>query len=123
MLLVDFLSQATAETKRTIDVSMPTASELSVPNYKVKAVSANKLIIVFDPGNDEAWRIISDERKVAFTVGQVGLRKFRDGLLDIQNGKGDYSIGDKGQEVWFWWRINDSNNSHKRAAATGRRTP
>ncbi len=54
-------------------------------------------------GIPDEWTLTNNEDNLQLDIGAVYLHKFISGIGDIQQGKGDYCIGRKDQELWFWW--------------------
>ena len=92
--------------KRTVNISAPKNNQLKVPNCNGKFRSPPKLFISYDSKNNEAWDFSEETEKVALSVGKMYLEKIKSGVSDVSQGKGDYSIGEKGKELWFWWSLN-----------------
>ncbi len=103
--LIDLMLKSSVPTRRTIKSSILTEKELSVPNCKKKAISAAKIVLLNKKDDNEYWSISETQGTVTFEGEDNALRKLKDGLTDIQNNKGDYFIGGKGHELWFWWYI------------------
>ncbi len=93
------------EAKRTIKMDRPTENELKVTNCKSKAIPSAKMIFLNKKDSKNKWKISDDQGTATLEADDESLCKLRDGLADIQNGRGDYFIGTKGQELWFWWHL------------------
>ncbi len=100
--LLQALIDSPPEAYRTVQLSVPTDKQFCVPNCKRKPISETKLIIV-KSGIPDEWTLTNNEDKLQLNIGTVYLHKFISGIADIQRGEGDYFIGRKDQELWFWW--------------------
>jgi len=94
------------DSRRTLNISAPGNDQLKVPNCSDKSRSPIKLVISYRSLDSEVWDFSEENGKLVLSVGVKHLSKFKNGLVDISQGKGDYSIGNKGQELWFWWQAN-----------------
>jgi hypothetical protein len=105
-MLIQMLLQSSTETKRTLRLTAPKDTESAVPDprSKKKIESVEKLVLQFEAQNDSFWSLTGDKNKLMLRAGRTKLLKLREGLKDIEKGRGDYYIGPKGQELWFWWR-------------------
>ncbi len=103
--LVDLFLASGTDAKRTIRLTIPTDRELRVPNFNRKADPAEKLVLESVAGDDSLWSLTGGDKKATLRVGRSHLPGLRRGMEDIEKGKGDYCIGEEGQELWFWWRI------------------
>ena len=98
--------EAGPDAKRTVNISVPDDNQLKVPNFNDKSSSPLKLVISYKSEYAYAWGFSEENGKVTLSIGREYLEKVKNGFLDIVQGKGDYSIGDKGKELWFWWQLN-----------------
>jgi hypothetical protein len=103
--LLDIFLQSDIDARRTVRLTMPTEKELRVPNYNKKADPAEKLLLEFVAKENSLWSLSCEDKKTTLRVGRTNLLNLRNGIEDIEKGKGDYCIGEKGQELWFWWKI------------------
>src|SRR6266702_378107 len=114
ILLAEFKS-STASVYRTITLSKPTINVLAVPNNKggkARWWAPSRFRINFDP-NPEAmslWSFPVDQDPAVLFVGREFLLRLEAGIVDLSQGKGDYSIGGVTKEelseqtsLWFWW--------------------
>jgi hypothetical protein len=103
--LIDLMLKSNDEASRTIKTDIPTENELKVPNCKKKAISTTKIVLLNKKDNSDYWSISEAPGVVTLEAGDKALGQLKDGLIDIQNNKGDYFIGENGHELWFWWYI------------------
>lgn len=101
--LIDRMLKSNGEVRRTIKSTTPTNNELRVPSRIKKAISAAKIVLLNKKDASEYWRISEAQGVVTLEAGDRTLGRLKDGLIDIQNNRGDYFIGEKGNELWFWW--------------------
>ncbi len=104
--LLDAFLHSNTDARRTILLSVPTKRELRVPNCNKKADPAERLVLEFVTKENSCWSLSGDDQETILRVGRSNLLNLRNGLTDIEDGKGDYCIGEEGQELWFWWRLN-----------------
>jgi hypothetical protein len=102
------LKQATKSIKVVVSLCQVTPMVLSVPNNKkgkAACISFLSLELSTHPELKPKWmrfKEIDQKCSLELSSSQVGC--IVDGIEDIQNGKGDYCIGEiDGQELWFWW--------------------
>jgi hypothetical protein len=103
--LVDIFLQSDTDARRTVRLTIPIEREVSVPNFNRKADPAEKLVLEIVAKENSLWSLSGKGKKITLRVGRSHLLTLRDGIDGIEKGKGDYCIGEKGQELWFWWRI------------------
>jgi hypothetical protein len=103
--LIEFLSLLSDEDsglKRTINLSKPDSRQYNVPTSQYKVKAEAKLVIIKSPKEND-FHFSYDSDKLTLNIGGSQIPEFVRGLTDVANGKGDYCIGDDGQELWFWW--------------------
>ncbi len=106
LALIDAFLLSAVDARRTVRLSIPTERELRVPNYNKKADPAEKLVLEFVAQENSLWSLSCKDKKATLKAGRSSLLNLGNGLADIEKGRGDYCIGEKGQELWFWWRLN-----------------
>ena len=88
----------------TIPLSIPTERETEVPGCRSKAVPFTKLKISVN-STAEKWFMLSEEGSICLLdISESMLPALFKGFEDVLAGSGDYSIGEDGNELWFWWR-------------------
>jgi hypothetical protein len=106
MALIDAMLVDGPGATRSICITPPTKAMLDVPNCPIRKVIVPenlRLSIVTDP-NEWVFPEVSEHARLS--VGVDWLPLLHDGLRDIGQGLGDYSIGrtDRGSlPLWFWW--------------------
>jgi len=93
---------------RTIALTPPTAAQLSVPNNRhgIAAWVAPTRLRVRLADEPSLWAFPADLEPGTMTIGSHWIAPLRRGIDDIANGRGDYSIGGRGEDslpLWFWW--------------------
>ena len=83
-----------------------TAAVLVVPNNGDAAISAYRhLEIVVDPRfAPERMHFTVMNDRVRMELSSVQVESLAAGVTDIRQGRGDYSIGEDDDQLWFWWR-------------------
>ena len=99
-----FQSAITSE-KRTIILAMPSQSMLFAPNCKAKVITYNKLVLVVQPDSPDTFEIQEENDKITISCSNDYLESIKKGIIDINQGNGDYSIGKNSDRLWFWWHI------------------
>ena len=93
--------------KSSIPLTPPDGSVLSVPNNmdgKARVKAASKLKVLLDESADhDSVLIREDEGVVSITMSKTMKSKFIKGIEDMQNGEGDYALGNNENSIWFWW--------------------
>ena len=51
------------------------------------------------------WTTAKTENNVQFQMGKEQRSILRDGIIAIAEGKGDWSIGEGENALWFWWLL------------------
>ena len=97
--LVASLANSPVLSKRTVSVTRPVQDQLSVPNCLAKPRAPEKLVLEVSP----KWFIseVGDKVLLGFPVEMAA--ELDIGLQSLSQGDGDYYIGEKGSELWFWW--------------------
>jgi hypothetical protein len=104
--LLDALSMDGPGATRSVGISTPTKAMIAVPNCPVRtfvAPSALRITIAKDPTE---WRFPVASEYAQLSMGMGWLPLMRQGIKDIVDGDGDYSIGSSGKDdlpLWFWW--------------------
>jgi hypothetical protein len=81
-------------------------SMLGVPNCLNGAAQAVDFLcakIAFDKTQTQPISLTSNRPTLKIIFNEVGRHSLIKGLQDIQEGRGDYCIGEDGNELWFWW--------------------
>lgn len=92
---------------RTVKISDPTVTILSVPNKKSAWIAPSKLRISMSPVATD-WLFPATTDPATLTLGGDWMDQLSQAIEGIQRNEGDYSIGqtaDKNQRLWFWWRV------------------
>ncbi len=105
--LISLMIKSDDNGKRTVNLFKPKSSELKVPNCKSKAIAVTKITILYEADSPDIWDFRKEDERVFLHTGINQLIKFKSGLQNLGQGQGDYSIGDKENKVWFWWRHNE----------------
>ena len=106
MALIDAMLVDGPGATRSIGITTPTKAMLDVPNCPIRKVIVPenlRLSIVTDPNE---WVFPEASEQARLSVGVDWLSLLHDGLRDIGQGLGDYSIGRTDRSslpLWFWW--------------------
>ncbi|MGR4894438.1 hypothetical protein ACIPR8_04025 [Stenotrophomonas sp. LARHCG68] len=105
--LLDALTHDSAPATRTLQITPPTAAHLGVPNNRAGVAwrTPGKLRLTFS-NDPHTWGLAMEQDLAVLAFGTEGTAAIRDGLLDVLQGRGDYSItipGGTGTPLWFWW--------------------
>jgi hypothetical protein len=107
--LLDRMIDAQFSSQQMVHLSKPTDAHLVIPNNGAASWKhASKLIISFpkERVSLDHWHLSIDGDKVILTLGLSNMREFRDAILDLKQGGGDYSIGTiapEDQWLAIWW--------------------
>jgi hypothetical protein len=93
----------------TVPLAAPTAKVLSVPNNwsgLASLVPFDRWLVTVDSASDED-RLVFTEAAVAcrLSLSPSLIPSVIAGVRDIENGKGDYCIGEGDHSLWFWWQV------------------
>jgi hypothetical protein len=104
VLFLDRLKEK-GQGQETLSLSPLTSEVLSVPGCRRKAKQVLFMTIVFDRigYTKDHWSLASEGEEVRLELGMGCLEQLRTGIADIKQGIGDYLIGNRGEELWFWW--------------------
>lgn len=97
--LVASLANSQELARRTVSVTRPVQEQLAVPNCSAKPRSPEKLILEVS----SKWFISEAEDKVVLGFPVEMAIELECGLQSLSQGDGDYYIGEKESELWFWW--------------------
>ena len=97
--LVASLANSQELARRTVSVTRPVQEQLAVPNCSAKPRAPEKLILEVSSN----WFISEAENKVVLGFPVEMAIELDGGLRSLSQGDGDYYIGEKGSELWFWW--------------------
>ena len=97
--LVASLANSQGLAKRTVSVTRPVRKQLAVPNCSAKPWAPEKLVLEVS----SKWFISETEHKVVLGFPVEMAVELERGLQSLSQGGGDYYIGEKGSELWFWW--------------------
>jgi hypothetical protein len=108
--LVDALAADAGQISRVFEVSPPTERALRVPNNRsgTAAWLTPAKLRITNSDDPEHWRFTDALDTAELVLGADWLPRLRAGIAGIEEGLGDYSIGDhsKGNmPLWFWWRL------------------
>ena len=99
MRLVASLANSPELAKRTVSVTRPVQEQLAVPNCSAKPRAPEKLVLEVS----SKWFISEAKDKVVLGFPAEMAIELESGLRSLSQGDGDYYIGEKGSELWFWW--------------------
>lgn len=97
--LVASLANSPELARRTVSVAGPVQEQLAVPNCPAEPWAPEKLILEVSSN----WFISEAEDKVVLGFPIEMAIELESGLQSLSQGDGDYYIGEKGSELWFWW--------------------
>ncbi|RJG17556.1 hypothetical protein D4A39_12700 [Alcanivorax profundi] len=99
MRLVASLANSPELAKRTVSVTRPVQAQLAVPNCSAKPRVPEKLVLEVS----SKWFISEAKDKIVLGFPAEMAIELENGLRSLSQGDGDYYIGEKGSELWFWW--------------------
>lgn len=97
--LVKALLDSQEDAHRTVVVTGPAESQLAVPNCRATPSSPQRLVVKIAP----EWRLSELAGKLELCFPREMGQAIIEGLQGLVEGKGDYSIGENGCQLWFWW--------------------
>ena len=104
--LLDALVADGIPASRSVAITPPSKAQLGVPNNQSGSAAwraPGKLRVSFS-GSRADWLLMLDQEQAVITFGSDWLAPLREGISGIPLGRGDYSIGAKGNlRLWFWW--------------------
>jgi hypothetical protein len=105
--LIGLLQASPFSGRAIIPLTAPSALELSVPNASLRHTAATSFRLDYSPTtpSPDHWKLTADEGQVRLEVGSGTLAQLQQGVEDIARHKGDYCIGNDGEELWFWWHL------------------
>lgn len=104
--LLDALAADGIQASRSVRITPPSKAQLSVPNNQSGSAAwrAPDKLRVSLSSSPADWLFPLDLNRAIITVGTDWLAPLREGISGIPLGRGDYSIGAKGNSrLWFWW--------------------
>lgn len=104
--LIDFLKLLVDEannTKRTIILGKPSQQQYEIPtsNHNVKV---ERKLAITKSSNDGDFPLSYVVDKLQLLIGVSQISALIRGVKGVLNGKGDYCLGDDGNELWMWWQ-------------------
>jgi hypothetical protein len=108
--LIERMMAARWNAEKALLVTPPTAKVLSVPNNhngEARWKSAQSFLLKYpkDKVAADYFSLEETEGNVILSVGTEKLQLFNECVLGISQGKGDFSIGSGGSQLWFWWSL------------------
>lgn len=97
--LILSMEGAGSSAKRTVTLSEPTKAKLLVPGCGNRPINFKKLIVA----NSDRWALSSEQEKAYLFFCNDDVSPLVDAISGIKEGKGDFTIGTPGNELWFWW--------------------
>lgn len=102
LAVLDQLSSASAA-YRTLQITLPSAAQLGVPNNRSAGwLAPSRLRIEWSP-QPATWLLPEALDLAHLTLGADWVAPLRAGITDIAAGRGDFSIGGRDAGLWFWW--------------------
>ncbi len=108
--LIDRMLKAQWSSQKLLNVTLPTARVLCVPNNRggeARWKAPQFLVLKYAKGKveDDHFIFEKQENGIVLSVGRQMLEQIREGIVGILQGKGDYAIGDRDNGLWFWWQV------------------
>jgi hypothetical protein len=109
--LLDMMEKCEWSTSKKILTTIPTVKEISAPNNRngmAKWITESKIILSFKTNKTlDYWATIETVDELEIGFGFEKLQRFKNSIINIPRGKGDYSIADKdnNSSLTFWWRV------------------
>jgi hypothetical protein len=107
---LDELASGRKEESRTLNVTPPTATVLSVPGWRYAARSAQRLRLLVERTNARRFELHERDGDVSLNIGAERLPELRARVDEIPRGGGDVSMVPDGrrprdQTLSFWWML------------------
>jgi len=103
LALLDALEVDGAGATRTLHLSPPSPAQLAVPNNRDARWDAPTTLRLAVDEDVAFWQWEVDGARATLRLGKAAMAALRQGVLDIAVGRGDYSVGQGAQALWFWW--------------------
>lgn len=103
LALLDALEVDGAGATRTLQLSPPSPAQLAVPNNRDARWDAPTSLRLTVDEDVAFWQWEVDGARATLRLGKAAMAALRQGVLDIAAGRGDYSVGQGAQALWFWW--------------------
>ncbi len=109
--LLDLMDSSEFPSSKSIELTIPTQAQLNVPNNRkgeanFKTIKTLKLCFKkFD--DQELWETKRNRNELEIRFGAKKLKEFRNAIMGIPKGEGDFAIADGQDEsiVYFWWNL------------------
>lgn len=90
---------------RTVNISMPSETILSVPNNRNATWAAPAKLRISLAEDPNEWVLADASGIVTISIGVIWLGHLRVAIDKISAGQGDFSIGPAvaSQRLWIWW--------------------
>jgi hypothetical protein len=109
--LLDMMEKCEWSTSKKVLTTKPTTKEISVPNNRdgrFKWTTKSKVVLSLKTNETpDYWTMIETIDELEISFGIEKLQRFKDSIINIPRGKGDYSIADEdgNSSLTFWWRV------------------
>ena len=90
-------------TKVDLALMRVTKNMLGVPNCPHEAIDFLYANFSFEKMLIQPISLTNIHPTLKITFNEVGRQSLIKGIRDIQDGRGDYCIGEDDNELWFWW--------------------
>ena len=105
--LFDHMRQSDFSCEPVIQITPVTQNILRVPDYNSPFKDMAELRFTYQPSGSHYydWSIVDNQNKVEITFGKAMFAEWSRAVLDVKNGKGNYSIGlNEDHTVFIWWK-------------------
>ena len=103
LALLDALALDGPGATRTLQLSPPSPAQLAVPNNRDARWDAPATLRLTVDEDVAFWQWDVDGARATLQLGDAATGALRQGVVDIAAGRGDYSVGQGAQALWFWW--------------------
>jgi hypothetical protein len=107
--LIEKMLSSPWSSQKVLNTEPPNEKILQVPNNrggKAHWEAAQSLILKYPKKHkvtDDSFLLKEYKNTVELSLGKNSLELLRQGILEIPEGKGDYTIGTDEIMLWFWW--------------------
>jgi hypothetical protein len=103
LALLDALALDGPGATRTLQLSPPSPAQLAVPNNRDARWDAPATLRLTVDEDVAFWQWDVDGARATLRLGKAATGALEQGVVDIAAGRGDYSVGQGDQALWFWW--------------------
>jgi len=100
--LITLMIKENRNSKRSVRLSEPGRTELSIPGCSNKVQAVKKFALYFETEAVEEWQVKPYQESMDIISNSYSAKGLKESLVQLSRGENDFSFGHGIDQIWFW---------------------